>query len=71
MTRSERRDRLRFVASVAAQTFESHEPADRARLLEGLALILDGDEAKQCEFAAFAIRKAEDAQLKFLELLRS
>jgi hypothetical protein len=70
MTRAEKQDRLRFAALKASEAFDSLEPLDRARLLEGLSLILTGAEAKQCAFAAFAIRNAEKAQLQFRELLK-
>jgi len=69
MTRIEKRDRLDFIGSIAAEQLEHFSPNDRARLYEGLSLIYTGARAKAAAFAAFTIRKAEAAQLEFLKLL--
>lgn len=71
MTRAEKQDRLKFVADAAAEGIENLPVDERARLFEGLALIYSGEKADVCKFAALAIRKADQYQLKFKELLKS
>jgi hypothetical protein len=61
----------RFVALQAMSTFQQLDSSRRIQLLDGLALILDGDEAEEARHTAFLIQKSEEQQLKFRELLRS
>jgi hypothetical protein len=69
MTRAEKRDRLDFIGSIAADQLEHFSSADRAKVYDALSLIYDGERAKAAKFAAFTIRKAETAQLEFMKLL--
>jgi hypothetical protein len=69
MTPAEKRERMDFVGSIAAEQLDHFSPIDRAKLYEGLSLIYTGERAKAAAFAAFTIRKAEAAQLEFLKLL--
>jgi hypothetical protein len=61
----------RFVVRQAMSTFPQLAPAQRIQLLDGLSLILDGDEAEEARHTAFMIQKSEAQQLKFRELLKS
>lgn len=69
MTTILHKKQLRFVAKIAATQLDQLSPLERAELLDGLALILEGDESKTCEYAALCLRKAESAQLTFKDLL--
>jgi hypothetical protein len=72
MTTARRKSLLRVVAMNAAKALSDLGSLDRADLLEGISLILpNGEEAKQAEFTAFAIRRAEEAQLNFLGVLKT
>jgi hypothetical protein len=70
MTKPERQQLMDFIGNLAADQLDHFSPLERARVYEGLALIYAGEKAEVCAFAAVALRKAEAAQLKFLELLK-
>lgn len=71
MTKPERQELINFIGDLAADQLDAFTPLERARVYEGLSLIYVGEKAEVCAFAATALRKAEAAQLKFRELLRS
>lgn len=67
----EHQDLLNLVAKSAQNQLPLLRPMERARLLDGLALILPESEAEQCQVAAAALRKAEQAQLILNELFEA
>lgn len=66
---AEHQELLNGVAHAARIQLPHLKPLDRARLLEGLALILPASESEQCSIAARALRDAELAQTLLEELL--
>jgi hypothetical protein len=62
------RQLVRYAA--ASVLTDTHAPAVRAELLEGAALLLDGEEADEASAAAAYIRQGEACQLRFLELIQ-
>lgn len=66
-------DSLKFVAAQAALRLPELSKTDRIKLLTGLSTLLQQigrhTEAEQCDVAAEAIRRAEEAQLVLGEML--
>lgn len=62
-------DLKRFVARTAMAQYETLSLEERAALLEGLSLILEGREAIEAATAAAAITLAEKQQMQFRQLL--
>lgn len=62
-------DLKRFVARTAMAQYEKLSLEERAALLEGLSLILEGREAIEAATAAAAITLAEKQQMQFRHLL--
>lgn len=67
----EQQDLLNQVAKAAQSQLPALRPIDRARLFDGLALILPEAEAEQARLTAEAIRTAEQSQLVLNELLEA
>ena len=71
MNNEERRQRLRFLCVVAGRALPELSPADRIALYEALALVLpEKRHAERAAFTAFALAKAEAAQLEMTAILR-
>lgn len=70
MRSSEKQERLDLIGDLAAEQLHHFEGCERARIYEGLSIIYSGEKAQVCKFAALSLRKAEEAQLKFRELLK-
>lgn len=60
---------IRLVVRHSVSALDLLPAGQRADLLEGAALLLDGEEADEASSAAHHIREGESAQLKFRELL--
>jgi hypothetical protein len=60
---------IRLVVRHSVSALDLLPTDQRADLLEGAALLLEGEEADEASAAAHHIRQAEAAQLKFRELL--
>ena len=72
MNDEEKRRRLRFLCVVAGRALPGLGPADRIALYEALALVLpEKRDAERAAFAAFALAKAEAAQLEMAGILRA
>ncbi len=64
-----RRDLMRQIAVEFAPRLPEYAPLKRAELLDGLSVLLTGEESEHARFAAHVLRQAEEAQTTFLDLL--
>lgn len=68
MTSSEANAVLR-VARIVSRSLDQLQTPDRIAVLESLSVLLPEDESIAARQTAFMLRKAEEAQLKFSDLL--
>lgn len=71
MTNEEKIARCRLVARLAAAHYDTLSNDARIELMEGLALILPEKEAEAAAQTAFTLRKAQEYQLAFRDLLNT
>lgn len=60
---------MRQIAVEFAPRLVEYAPIKRAALLDGLSLLLTGEESEHARYAAHVLRQAEEAQTTFLDLL--
>ena len=63
-------DLKRFVVATALKQLPLMPQAERAKLFEGVALLVPNEEAAVAKRTAFLIREAEHQQLHFTNLFR-